>query len=165
MALKDLVVDNAEREAMRLVEPYAHQLWPRDAKQLTDNIASSLRAITKERDDALLAAQIVRDLATPPVSDEDVERAVAEARRVRPAIARKQADRISSLEEENRRMRDEIWTETQRRERFEEDVWCAHKWLDDRGIPRTDVGGEVFSLVGRMMRLAARAALSQEEKP
>src|SRR5690606_36434042 len=29
--------------------------------------------------------------------------------------------RISSLEEENRRVRDEIWTETQRRERFEED--------------------------------------------
>lgn len=86
MALKDLVVDNAEREAMRLVEPHAHQLWPRDAKQLTDNIASSLRAITKERDDALRAAWAVRDLATPPVSDEDVERAVAEAKRVRQEI-------------------------------------------------------------------------------
>jgi hypothetical protein len=43
--------------------------------------------------------------------------------------------------------------ETQKREQFEEEVWCAHKWLDDRGIPRSDVGGEVFSLVGRMMRL------------
>ena len=43
--------------------------------------------------------------------------------------------------------------ETQMREQFEEESWCAHKWLDDRGVPRSDVGGEVFSLVGRMMRL------------
>jgi hypothetical protein len=48
--------------------------------------------------------------------------------------------------------------ETQLRERFEEEVWCAHKWLDDCGIPRADVGGEVFSLVGRMMRLAKQNA-------
>ncbi len=86
MALKDLVIDNAEREAMRLVEPYAHQLWPRDVRQLTDNIANSLRTIAKERDDALLAAQIVRDLATPPISDADVEKAMAEARRIREEI-------------------------------------------------------------------------------
>jgi hypothetical protein len=51
--------------------------------------------------------------------------------------------------------------ETQRRERFEEEVWCAHKWLDEQNIPRTAVGGEVFSLVGRMMQLG-RAALQQE---
>lgn len=137
----------------------------RKAVERVSELEAENAALRRERDDALRAAWAVRDLATTPISDEDVARAIEEAMRVRPAIARKQADRISSLEEENRRMRDEMWTETQRRERFEEDVWCAHKWLDDRGIPRTDVGGEVFSLVGRMMRLAARAALSQEEKP
>lgn len=46
---------------------------------------------------------------------------------------------------------------TQKRERFEEEVWCAHRWLDERGMPRSDVGGEVFSLVGRMMRLVQKA--------
>lgn len=46
-----------------------------------------------------------------------------------------------------------LLVESQRREQFEEEVWCAHKWLDDMGIPRADVGGEVFSLVGRMTRL------------
>ena len=60
MALKDLVIDNAEREAMRLVEPYAHQLWPRDVRQLTDNIANSLRTIAKERDEALRVAEARR---------------------------------------------------------------------------------------------------------
>lgn len=60
-----------------------------------------------------------------------------------PELLRAAADRIRHLE----------FTETQQRERFEEEVWSAHKWLDDRGIPRADVGGEVFSLVGRMMRL------------
>ena len=49
-----------------------------------------------------------------------------------------------------------LFTETQKREQFEEEVDCAHKWLDDRGIPRADAGGEVFSLVGRMMRLAEK---------
>lgn len=52
------------------------------------------------------------------------------------------------------KLRGEMSQETGRREQFEEEVWCAHKWLDDRGIPRSDIGGEVFSLVGRMMRLA-----------
>jgi hypothetical protein len=47
-----------------------------------------------------------------------------------------------------------ISNETQRRERFEEEVESAHKWLDDRAIPRVNTGGEVFSLVGRMMRLS-----------
>lgn len=42
--------------------------------------------LRRERDDALRAAWAVRDLATPPVSDEDVERAVAEAKRVRQEI-------------------------------------------------------------------------------
>lgn len=46
-----------------------------------------------------------------------------------------------------------LFIQEQRREQFEEEVWCAHKWLDDRGVPRADVGGEVFSLVGRMTRL------------
>jgi len=45
-------------------------------------IADLIASLRRERDDALLAAQIVRDLATPPVSDADVERAVAEAKRV-----------------------------------------------------------------------------------
>ena len=35
--------------------------------------------------------------------------------------------------------------------RLEEEMKCAHKWLDGRGIPRADdVSGEMFSLVGRM---------------
>jgi hypothetical protein len=44
-------------------------------------------------------------------------------------------------------------TETQRRERFEEEVECTHKWLDEHGAPRIDGTGEVFSLIGRIMRL------------
>ena len=43
--------------------------------------------------------------------------------------------------------------ETQRREQFEEEVECTHKWLDEQGAPRVDGTGEVFSLVGRIMRL------------
>lgn len=45
-------------------------------------LESENAALRRERDDALLAADIVKDLATPPISDADVERAVAEARRV-----------------------------------------------------------------------------------
>ncbi len=47
----------------------------------------------------------------------------------------------------------ELFMEQQLRERFEEEVECAHRWLDGRSVPRSDIGGEVFSLVGRMMRL------------
>jgi len=41
----------------------------------------------------------------------------------------------------------------QKREQFEEEVWCAHKFLDDNVVPRIDADGRVFSLVGRMLRL------------
>jgi hypothetical protein len=41
--------------------------------------------------------------------------------------------------------------ETQRRERFEEEVECTHKWLDQHGAaPRVSEGGEVYSLIGRV---------------
>ena len=46
-----------------------------------------------------------------------------------------------------------LFREQQQRERFEEEVECSHKWLDDRAVPRADAGGDVFSLVGRMTRL------------
>ena len=47
-----------------------------------------------------------------------------------------------------------LFVETQQREQFEEEVDCAHMWLDDRKVARHDeIGGEVLSLVGRMKRL------------
>lgn len=46
-------------------------------------IADLISALRCERDEALRAAEIVRDLATPPISDEHVERAIDEAKRVR----------------------------------------------------------------------------------
>lgn len=48
--------------------------------------AKRITELRRERDDALRVADIVRDLATPPISDADVEAAVAEARRVSPQI-------------------------------------------------------------------------------
>jgi hypothetical protein len=50
-----------------------------------------------------------------------------------------------------------VFREQEKRIQFEEEVECAHMWLDDQGIPRVDVGGEVFSLVGRMMLLRSRS--------
>jgi hypothetical protein len=29
---------------------------------------------------------------------------------------------------------------------------CLHEWLDEQGVPRADTEGEVYSLVGRVMR-------------
>lgn len=49
-------------------------------------LEAEISSLRRERDDALRVAEIVRQLATPPISDADVERAVAEARRVRPQI-------------------------------------------------------------------------------
>ena len=48
-----------------------------------------------------------------------------------------------------------LFGETQKREQYEEEVECAHKWLDDRKVARHDeIGGEVLSLVGRIKRLS-----------
>lgn len=49
-------------------------------------LEAEIAALRRERDDALLAADIVKDLATPPISDADVERMIAEAKRVRQDI-------------------------------------------------------------------------------
>ncbi len=44
MALKDLVIDRDERKAMEIVKPVWHQLWPRDAQNLMNEIVTALRA-------------------------------------------------------------------------------------------------------------------------
>lgn len=49
-------------------------------------LESENAALRRERDDALRVAEIVRQLATPPISDEDVARAIDEAKRVRQEI-------------------------------------------------------------------------------
>jgi hypothetical protein len=49
-----------------------------------------------------------------------------------------------------------LWTQTQQREQYAEELWCAHKWLDGRSVPR-ELGGGKLSLVGRMMRLIGTA--------
>lgn len=33
-----------------------------------------------------------------------------------------------------------------------EDIWCVHKWLDDKSVPRT-LGDNEYSIVGRIQIL------------
>lgn len=49
-----------------------------------------------------------------------------------------------------------LFSETEQRERFEEEVWCTHKWLDEQGAPR-EFGGGKLSLIGRIMRLTGKS--------
>lgn len=56
------------------------------ADEVMREVEDENASLRRERDDALRVADIVRDLATPPISDADVERAVAEAKRVRQKI-------------------------------------------------------------------------------
>lgn len=44
MALKDLIITRDEREAMEIVAPVWHQLWPQDAKALMERIVAALKA-------------------------------------------------------------------------------------------------------------------------
>ena len=53
-----------------------------EAEKRISELEAEIAALRRERDDAVRAAWAVRDLATPPISDADVERAVAEAKRV-----------------------------------------------------------------------------------
>ena len=36
---------------------------------------------------------------------------------------------------------------------LEEDLWCVHKYLDEKQIPRADDKGEVYSIVGRIKKM------------
>ena len=77
---------------MRTRERRFEELWalmrdnPRRAVNRILELEAENASLRRERDDALRAAWAVRDLATHPISDADVEAAVAEAKRVRQEI-------------------------------------------------------------------------------
>lgn len=58
----------------------------RDLEKRISELEEENRRLRRERDDAVRAAWAVRDLATPPISDADVERCIEEAKRVRQEI-------------------------------------------------------------------------------
>lgn len=72
--------DGLRRQSIALKELQA------EVAEYMKRLESENAALRRERDDALLAADIVKDLATPPISDADVERMIAEAKRVRQEI-------------------------------------------------------------------------------
>ena len=47
----------------------------------------------------------------------------------------------------------QVWMLINRCDLLEEDIWCVHKWLDDRGAPRKAPDGQVYSIVGRITKL------------
>lgn len=53
-----------------------------DLKKRIAELEAEIASLRKERDEALQVAEIVRQLATTPISDADVARAVKEAKRV-----------------------------------------------------------------------------------
>jgi hypothetical protein len=67
------------------------------------------------------------------------------------AAAKHDAAEFARLDKRIAELEAALSTETQRRERCEEEVECTHKWLDEQGAPRAD--GEALSLIGRIMRL------------
>ncbi len=45
---------------------------------------------------------------------------------------------------------------------LKEDLECAHMYLDDLEIPRTDSNNEIYSLVGRIKQLEHRFYLDMD---
>lgn len=73
-----------------------------EMNQEIERLRCRVAELERERDAACAAAEAMHRLVTPPISESDIEWAIAEARRIRPAIDAEQSEALRPGSERTR---------------------------------------------------------------
>lgn len=66
-------------------------------------------------------------------------------------------DDVAELQRENEELTRKLSIEKNKSELLSEDIECIHLSLDDHGAPRSDKGGSIYSVQGRISKLIEEA--------